>query len=166
MSEDFLKNVTSHFIVRVWKRLLRVLQWEGVGDRIELRYIDLHSYGRQRCVFLVLQGCSTGAPGAKLSAGWWLSLLHLITNWSPKLHRGSRGPLRPGFLYHILLATSLDPNSIGGPEGHFGQVWLSLPHLVFNSNSNCLTSVLTELYNSSITHSIFGMACLIVIKRK
>ena len=41
--------------------------------------------------------------------------------------------------------TSLDPNSIG-------LVWLSLPHLV--SNSNCLTPtvwllVLTELYNSS-----------------
>ena len=65
-------------------------------------YIDPHSFGRQRCVFLVLQGCSTGGPGAKLSAEWWLSLLHLITNWSPKL--------------------------TGGPEGPFGRVWPSLPH--------------------------------------
>ena len=86
---------TSFFIVRVRKGLLRVLLWEGVGDRTELQYIHPHSYGRQRCVFIVLQGCSTGCPGAQLSAGRWLSLLHLITNWSPKLHRGSRGPLRP-----------------------------------------------------------------------
>ena len=54
----------------------------------------------------------------------WLSLLHLISNFSgPQLIRGSKGP--------------------------FGLVWLSLPHLVSYSNSNCLTSVLTELYNSS-----------------
>ena len=47
------------------------------------------------------------------------------------------------------------PNSIGVPEDPLGRVWLSLPHLVYNSysicnwNSNSLTSVLTELYNSS-----------------
>ena len=90
------KKYTSHFICNV-------CVWEGVGDRTELQYIDSHSYGRQRCVFLVLQGCSTGGPGARLSAGWWLSLLHLITNWSP--------------------------NSIRGPKGPFGRVWFSLPHL-------------------------------------
>ena len=73
--------------------------WEGVGDRTELQYIDPHSYGRQRCVFLVLQGCSTGGVGAQVSTRWWLSLLHLITKWSPKLHRGSRGPLRPGVAF-------------------------------------------------------------------
>ena len=55
--------------------------------------------------------CSTGGPAAQLSAGWWLSLLH--------------------------------PNSIfSGPQlirapGPFGLVWLSLPHLVYNSISNC-----------------------------
>ena len=47
--------------------------WEGAGAP--------HSYGHQRCVFLVLQGCSTGGPGAH-SAGCWLSLPHLVTNWS------------------------------------------------------------------------------------
>ena len=98
-----------------------VCVWERAGDRTELQYIDPHSYGRQRCVFLVLHGCSTGGPGAQLSAGWWLSLLHLITNWSPKLHRGSRGPLRPGVAFPT---TS-------------------------RLYSNCLTSVLTELYNCS-----------------
>ena len=65
-----------------------------------------HSYGRQRCVFLVLQGCSTGGPEAH-SAGWWLSLLHLISNVS-------------------------GPQLIRGPEGPFGLAWLSLLHLISN----------------------------------
>ena len=75
----------------------------------------------------------------------WLSLQHLVSN----------------------------SNSIRGPKGLIGLVWLSLPHVVFYSNSiggpegplcravvfsttsylvphsNCLTSVLNELYNSS-----------------
>ena len=53
--------------------------------------------------------------------------------WSPT-HHGLQGPPPPCFLYHILSATSLDPNSIDGPEGPIGRVWLSLPHLVSNSN--------------------------------
>ena len=56
--------------------------WEGVGDRTELQHIDPHSYGHQRCVFLVLQGCSTGGPGLRFL-------------------------LSAGFLYHILSPTSL-----------------------------------------------------------
>ena len=106
MSKDFFITIyTSHFIVRVRKGLLNVCVWEGVGDRTELQHIEPHSYGRQRCVFLVLQGCSTGGPGDH-SAGCWLSLLHLISNFS-------------------------GPQLIRGPV------------------SNCLTSVLTKLYNSS-----------------
>ena len=61
--------------------------------------------------------------------------------------QGPSSPLDDGFLYCILSATSLGPNSIGGPEGPFGLVWLSLPHLVFYSNWSL--TVLTELYNSS-----------------
>ena len=64
------------------------------------------SYCRQRCVFLVLQGCSTGSPEATL--------------------------LGDGFLYGILSASSPDLNS-SGPKGSFGLMWLSLPHLVYNS---------------------------------
>ena len=82
------------------KRLFKVLPWEGVGDWTELQYIDPYSYGHQRCVFLILQGCSTrGQEPSSL--------------------------LDDGFLYCILSATSLDPNSIGGPEGLFNLVWLS-----------------------------------------
>ena len=60
--------------------------------------------------------------------------------------------LGDGFLYCILSATSLDPNS-SEPQGPYGLIWLSLPHLVYNSvrslTATVLTSVLTELYNSS-----------------
>ena len=41
------------------------------------------------------------------------------------------------------------PNSIGGPEGPLGRVWLSLPHLVYNSVWSLWNSNSTELYNSS-----------------
>ena len=58
-----------------------------------------------RCVFLVLQCCSTGGLGP--TAGCWLSLLHLISIFS-------------------------GPQLIRAP-GPFGLMWLSLPHLVYNS---------------------------------
>ena len=100
-SEDFFREIcTSHFIVRVRKGLFKVLWWEGVGDWTELQYIYPHSYGHQRCVFLVLQGCSTGGPGAQLSTECWLSLPHLISNFSgPQLIRRPRGPLWPGVAF-------------------------------------------------------------------
>ena len=90
-----LKKYTSHFICNV-------CVWEGVGDRIELQYIDPHSYGHHRCVFLVLPMLNR-RPGAPLC---WLSLLHLITNWS-----GRQTPL----------GVSRSPSA---------GLWLSLPHLV------------------------------------
>ena len=122
----------------------------------KLQYIDPHSYGHQRCVFLVLlmlnrkpRGsafCTTSCHQLSLPPSCHqLSLPHLVTNSSDlQLNRVSQGPFLPGggFLYHIL----------------------SLTRLI--SNSSALQLVLTELYNSSIAHSIFGMACLIVIKRK
>ena len=115
--------------------------------------------------------CSTRGPGAQLSAEWWLSLLHLITNWScPQTPPGV--PWAPlagcGFPYHILSLTRLISNSLGGPEGPFRRV-------VAFSITSCLRLLwspthwlpaLTKLYNSSIAYSIFGMECLIVIKRK
>ena len=78
----------------------------------------------------------------------WLSLLHLISNFSGlQLNWGSWGPLQPGVAFPITSRLLLQ--LIRGPKGPFGQMWLSLPHLVYNSVSNCLTSVLTDLYNSS-----------------
>ena len=46
--------------------------------------------------------------------------------------QGPSSRLDGGFLYCILSPTGLQ-NSIGGPEGLFGRVWISLPHLVSNS---------------------------------
>ena len=66
------------------------------------------------------------------------------------------------------LSRAAQPEAWGA---HSAECRLSLPHLVTNGSAlqtlqtNRLP-VFTELYNSSIDHSIFGMACLIVIKRK
>ena len=60
--------------------------------------------------------------------------------------------------YHQLVWS---PNSIGVPKGPFGRVWLSLPHLVYNSVRSLTVwlLVLTKLYISSTptqspTHSL------------
>ena len=127
--EDFFINIcTSHFIARVRKGYSRFacereLETEQNWNILTptLMAVNFVSFPFSRC--------STGGPATQLSAGWWLSLLHLINNFSgPQLNRGARAP------------------------SPFGLVWLSLPHLVYNSArtpTRTLTSVLTELYNSS-----------------
>ena len=55
-------------------------------------------------VSFLFSWCSTGGPAAQLSAGWWLSLLHLISNFSgPQTPSGfPRAPSAGcGFPYHI-----------------------------------------------------------------
>ena len=108
-----------------------------------LQNIDLPSPSRHHCVsFSFSWTAQLGAWGPSLSGTCSHSSIFSLTGLVSKLNRGSWGPLLlgGGFLYHILSPT----------------------HLI----SNSLTSCLTELYNSSIAHSIFGMACLISIKRK
>ena len=104
------------------ERFERVLWGFTVERELEteqkLQYIDPHSYGRQRCVFLVLQGYSARGP------------------------RGPSSLLDDGFLYCILSPTGLQ-NSIGGPEGPFRRVWLSLPHLVSNVSDPQLSDFLS-----------------------
>ena len=69
--------------------------------------------------------CSTGGPGAH-SAGWWLSLLHLISIFTgPQLIRAPR-PFRPD----VALPTTTRPSPSPTLTG-------------------TVTSVLTELYNCS-----------------
>ena len=104
MLKDFFTNIfTSHFIARVWKGC--------VGFYCERELETEHNwniltpnYGRHIVSFLFFW-CSTGALRSTL--------------------------LGAGFLYCILSASSLDPNSSGLPEGPLGWVWLSLPHLVY-----------------------------------
>ena len=85
-----------------------VCVWEGAGDWTEQQYIDPHSYGRQRCVCLVLQMLNQRPSGPALC---WMTAFFTAS-------------------YQQLLWS---PNSIGVPEGSIGRVWLSLPHLVYNS---------------------------------
>ena len=110
--EDFFRKIyTSHFICNV-------CVWEGVADRTETATFWPPSYGRQRCVFLVLL----------------------------MLNRRPRGPLYwvMAFFtasYQHLLWTPIQ----SGAPSPFGLVWLSLSHLVYNSVrsstvSNCNSS--------------------------
>ena len=81
------------------KRLFKVLLWDGVGERTELQYFDPHSYGRQRCVFLILLMLNR-RPGGSIC---WLSLLHLINNFSgPRLTRAPRAPFTGLSLPHLV----------------------------------------------------------------
>ena len=99
--------------------------------------------------------CSTGGPGARgpgaqLSAECWLFLPHLVTNGSPKLLGAPRAPsARSGFPYHILSATSLDPNSSGAPRTPSARC--GFPYHILSITRLSPTVwlfVLTELYNS------------------
>ena len=85
-------------------------------------YWPPHSIGHQRCVFLVLQGCSTGGPGAQLSAGCWLSLPHLVTNWS-----GPQTNWLPVFreLYNNSIAHSISPHSWTS-ESALVRIWIGM----------------------------------------
>ena len=81
--------------------------------------------------------CSTGGPGIH-SAGCWFSLLHLISIFSgPPTHQGfPRAPSAGcGFLYHI---SSITPTPTG------------------TGTRTVLTSILTELYNSSMPTRMFN----------
>ena len=80
-----------------------------------MKYFDPYSYGRQRCVFLVL---------LMLNRRPWGPLCWVLAFFTAS--------------YQQLLWS---PNSIGVPEGPLGRVWLSLPHLVYNSVSNCTATV-------------------------
>ena len=118
--EDFFNKIcTSHFIARVRKGYSRFACERELETEQKLKYFDPYSYGL-KVVSFSFSWCSTGGPGVH-SAGCWLSLLHLISNFSgPQTPSGfPRAPSAGcGFPYHI--------SSITGTR-----------------------TVLTELYNSS-----------------
>ena len=128
--EDFFINIcTSHFIVRVRKGLLKVCMWEGGGDRTETAIF-------WPPLLWPATLCLSCSPDAQLEAQWRSSLLD------------------DSFLYCILSASSLDPNS-SGPQAP--SAWCGFPyHIssitpspVVTGTATVLTSVLTELHNSS-----------------
>ena len=66
--------------------------------------------------------------------------------------------LSTGFLYHIMSPTGLQ--NYWGPEGPFGRVWLSLPHLGSDLSHPQLTDFLSSLSYiivQSPTQSLNGM---------
>ena len=100
--EDFRKICSSHFIARVRKGLLK-----RAGDRTETSIFWPQTYGRQRCVFLVLLMLNRMFRGH--SVGWWLSLRHLISIFSrPQLIRAQK-PLRPGAAFPTVSRLSPSP---------------------------------------------------------
>ena len=100
--------------------------------------------------------CSTGGPWVH-SAGWWLSLLHLISNFSgPQTPSGFPRTPSAGcdFPYHIssITPSDLQLQLIRDPKAP--SAWCGFTYLISPSPSptltgTVLTSVLTELYNSS-----------------
>ena len=109
----------------------------------KLQYIDRHTYGRQRCVFLVLRMLNRrpSGPLCWVMAFFTASYQHLINNFSgPQLNRGPRAPSAwCGFTYYFS--------------------YLS----VSNSNWNSLISLLTELYNSPrpLSHILNFWNCML-----
>ena len=81
---SLLEKYTSHFIWKGSKGLLKVLLWEGVGDRTELQHIDPHSIGHNRVSFpFSWTAQPKGQRPTLLDAGFLyriLSLTHLISN--------------------------------------------------------------------------------------
>ena len=109
MQGDFFINIcTSHFICKGSKTLFKVCVWEGARDWTELKYFDPHSYGHQRCVFLVLLMLNQRPWGSTLLGAGFLYCILSATSLVPKLHRGSRGPPRPG----VAFPTTLVYNSV------------------------------------------------------
>ena len=100
------------------KRLFKVCVWEGVGDRTETAIFWPHSYGHQRCVFLVLLMLNRRpwGPLCWVMAFFTASYQQLLWPRAPSAWCG--------FPYHI---SSITPSNLYAT----------------------LTSVLTELYNSS-----------------
>ena len=100
--------------------------WEGAGDRTELKYFDPHSYSRQRCVFLVL---------LMLNRRPWGPLCWVLTFFTAS--------------YQHLLWTPIQSGLPRAPSAGCGFPYNISSISVSNTNSTALTSVLTELYNSS-----------------
>ena len=90
------------------------------------------------------------SPGAQLSAGWWLSLLHLITNWSPKLHRRSWRLLWPGVAFPTISCfRRLWSPTQQGPQGTPPPGFSTTSYQQLLWTPTVWLLVLTELYNSS-----------------
>ena len=115
-------------------------------------YLSLYCKGSKR-VTQCLRVRGSWRPN-RIAIYWppllWPSTLCLSrsTDAQPEAQQPSSLP-DDGFLYCILSATSLDPNSIGGPEPlRPGVAFLTTTYLLTPSPTLTATFVLTELYDS------------------
>ena len=100
-------------------------------------YLSLYCKGSKR----VTQGLLVrGSWRPNRTAIYWPPLLWpsalCLSRSSGLFNRRPRGPLCWLSLLHLISNFS-GPQLIRGPKGPIGLVWLSLPHLVYNSVSNC-----------------------------
>ena len=132
---------------------------------------------RGSCVFLVLQGCSTGGPGAH-SAGYWHTLPHLVTNGS-----GRQTNWLPVFteLYNSSITHSISPHNwpsdVSLPLSLEWHVWLSSSgnnsHAVHRSLSSSasvwlyrgilpcpILSAKPSCANGICNFRVFGISCV------
>ena len=98
---------TSHFICKGSKRVTQGLRVRGSWRPNRNCYILTPTLMAVNVVSFLFSWCSTGGPEAH-SAGWWLSLLHLISIFSGR--QFNQGPRAPsawcGFPYHISITPS------------------------------------------------------------
>ena len=104
-----------------------VCVWEGVGDRTETEIFWPPLLWPSTLCLSRSPDAQPEALGSTLLSAGFLYCILSATSLVPKLHRGYRGPLRPGVTF--LTTSRLSPFS--------------------NATATALTSVLTELYNSS-----------------
>ena len=105
--EDFFKQIcTSHFICNGSKKVTQGVCVRGSWRRTETVIFWPHSYGRQRSVFLVLLMFNRRPRGPLCWVLAFFTASYQQLHWTPT----QSGALSP-----------------------FGLVWLSLPHLVYNS---------------------------------
>ena len=143
---------TSHFIVRFEKGYSGFYCERELETEHNCNVLTPHSYGRQRCIFLVLQSCSTRGPGAQFSAECWLSLPHLVSNFSgPQLIRGSKGPLHRAFstTYQQLLWT---PTQSGAPRAP--SAWCGFPYHISSATPDFLSWLDYILVQRPLNHPL------------
>ena len=127
--KDFFINIlTSHFIVRFEKSYPRFACEKELETEQKLQYFDSHSYGHQRCVFLVLLMLNRRPRGPLCWVMAFFTTSYQQLLWI-STHQGPKAPSAwCGFPYHN---SSITPTPA-------------------RTGTGTLTSVLTELYNSSM----------------
>ena len=127
--EDFFRKILYlSLYCKGSKRLFKVCVWEGVGENITATFWPLLLWPSTLC----LSRSPDPQPEAQRPTLLGEGFLYCILSASspiPKLHRGSRGPLRPGVAFSTTSRLSPSPTLTG--------------------TETVLTSVLTELYDSS-----------------